>query len=531
MVENYERAIVYYLIRCEATGQHLAGAGGDLSIRPHADDDCVWIMEGDNSNSLRCVTSGLGLSVSAATVVEQWIGQVPGDTGNKVHLSRPDGSHLKAGLSEMLGCRPGVFTVFEGMGKLPSEHLREMEESGITIMERVLSECTITHLKEVIASRRAVHHAHESTHDGNFMAQDMLPETPAIGRAIVHPVAMWVLQKYLGTAEIHYAHQPVVQTLKPAENLLGTFPAGGWHSDYPYHGEHSFEQRLAVQLNICIDEFRKDNGGTQFLPMSHLLGKGPPKEWNEGGTRPGEGLYENVQQMEAPAGAAVLYDARMWHRACPEQNVSGHDRLALLNAVNLSYQKPLFDKTGEASAYVASSVPSKLTMRERQDLERMCVNKPAARPTKVECLQPVGVFSAEKGKRLDIGWASLVHECPEDIDTSSTRLRLRRLDGPTEGAVWSDHTVGIFSDEGHLRLDIGSDSVQKECEAEHESWATRLLIKKLEGDGDRDLCYGDLVGIFSETGGRRLDISDASMKQNTPADHESWATRFSIRPC
>ena len=35
-----------------------------------------------------------------------------------------------------------------------------------------------------------------------------------------------------------------------------------------------------------------------------------------------------VEQVVAPAGAAFIYDARLWHRACPELNESTADRFA-----------------------------------------------------------------------------------------------------------------------------------------------------------------------------------------------------------
>lgn len=69
---------------------------------------------------------------------------------------------------------------------------------------------------------------------------------------------------------------------------------------------------LGVQYNICVDEFTGHNGATQFMPGSHLFGRAPTADWNANGTRMGEGLHKDVKQVEAPAGAAFIYDARMW---------------------------------------------------------------------------------------------------------------------------------------------------------------------------------------------------------------------------
>ncbi len=69
---------------------------------------------------------------------------------------------------------------------------------------------------------------------------------------------------------------------------------------------------LGVQYNICVDEFTGRNGATQFAPGSHLFGRAPTPDWNANGTRMGEGPHKLVQQVEAPAGAAFIYDSRMW---------------------------------------------------------------------------------------------------------------------------------------------------------------------------------------------------------------------------
>ena len=76
-------------------------------------------------------------------------------------------------------------------------------------------------------------------------------------------------------------------------------------------------------------------------------------------------------QLEAPAGAAVIYDSRLWHRACPELNVSGEDRIAILHAVTPSWIVPMVDRQAEAEAYAQSPVPAMLTPREKADMERM----------------------------------------------------------------------------------------------------------------------------------------------------------------
>jgi phosphotransferase system IIB component len=90
--------------------------------------------------------------------------------------------------------------------------------------------------------------------------------------------------------------------------------------------------------------------------------------------------------------------------------------------------------------------------------------------------------------------------------------------------------VGIFSQTGQYRLDIGTDAVKQNVPASHESWATRLRITRLSGPNVGPVTYEDVVGIFSEDGKFRLDIGTDAMKKNVAADHDSWATRLRIKP-
>lgn len=208
-----------------------------------------------------------------------------------------------------------------------------------------------------------------------------------VARAATNPVAIWVLERYLGTANIHFCHPAGVTAMKPTKKLLGTFPEEGWHCDYPYHPNifpDNFwpeEPVYGVQFNVCVDAFRADNAATQYVPMSHRLRRWPPREYSLGGTRMGKGQHRDVRQMTAPAGSALLYDARTWHRACNELNTSGADRFAILNAVAPDWVVPLGAKTKSAERYRASNTPAQLSARERRDIDRFYCR--TTRPTPV----------------------------------------------------------------------------------------------------------------------------------------------------
>lgn len=289
-------------------------------------------------------------------------------TGSETDLKGSDGNPLPG----------GPFRVTPAPPRLASEILQDLNDQGFAIVERVMSDAEIAHLKEETAVVRARDHADEAPTDGNFWITDSLVWSIDVARAVTHPVALWVMQQYMSSDDIHFCHQPIVNTLKPAEKLQGQFPEGGWHSDYPYHGnvfpnnDWPEQPVFGVQFNICIDEFRADNAATQYMQGSYKLRKMPPQEVNTGGTRMGEGVHADARQWIAPAGAAVIYDSRMWHRACHELNTSGSDRIAILNAVSPAYVQPMMNKSQLGRQYADSPVAASLTDRENQDIDRLC---------------------------------------------------------------------------------------------------------------------------------------------------------------
>ena len=351
----------------ESSGFHLienvAGAllgadGGKLSVTAAGDDGCLWLREGHHLVHAR---GPLRLT--------------PGPCGadGVCTMTLEDGAPVEG----------SPFRIIDGPCQTPSSHLDELRSQGFTVLRHVMDDAAIALLKTGVSRERAERHAHESSHDGSFWIVNSLIWSVEVARAASHPVALWIMRQYMRTDEIHFCHQPVITTVKPADRLAGTFPEDGWHTDYPYHAgvlpADSWPEHppLGVQFNICVDAFRDDNAATQYMPGSHLRRKPPPRELNTGGTRMGQGRHAGVRQWLAPAGAAIIYDARTWHRACNELNASRRNRIAILNAVAPSYIRPMMDKSALGKAFPGSPVAGSLTDRERTEIKRLC-----CRPTR-----------------------------------------------------------------------------------------------------------------------------------------------------
>lgn len=132
------------------------------------------------------------------------------------------------------------------------------------------------------------------------------------------------------------------------------------HADVPmaWFGE----QGLPVPRNICflvqcqwmLTDFTRENGATQLLPMSHLLG--PPNKWPD---ENGEFQYMNdrvrllreeiengdpmgrLATMEGSAGSAAIFHGAMWHRA--GSNVTkDQQRVGVLTPYHARWADPVY---------------------------------------------------------------------------------------------------------------------------------------------------------------------------------------------
>ena len=335
-----------YVLLIDSRGHCLRiAADGSLGSSPRADDSAIWGADGDG-----------------------FIHATSGERYGRAHLA------------------PYSPTTIPGPNKLPSQHLLELSSTGVTVLGNVMSASELDGLQTKIGEARARDFPNEEPIDGNFWIYNGLAFSSELARAATHPVALWLMEQYLGTNQIYAGTPPMITTIKPAVELAGTYPEGGWHTDYPYHRGVFPQDRwpenppFGLQYNVCIDPFRADNAATQYLPGSHRLGRWPDAEFNRGGTRMGFAPHQDVRQLEAPAGAALIYDSRTWHRSCNELNHSGNDRSAILNAITPAYVPLMIEKDAVSAEYRTSGVADQLSERERADIERLHLTPTAPLP-------------------------------------------------------------------------------------------------------------------------------------------------------
>ena len=291
--------------------------------------------------------------------------------------------HAESGLVLELADAPAGVSVARGPERRPSEYLAEFRAQGWVALTQILPPDVLEGLQRLGGTD-----AFEGP--GEERAQQ-LALGPALARATVEPLSLWLCREYMRTADIKLGHPPGVTALTPDD---GARPVQGWHSDFPYmwgseRGRRGYrvppgsdELCLAVQRNICVSDFTVESGATVFKLGSHTAGAISPEAWGrardtyQAGHRAEHGLPyagEETDIIEAPAGTILLYDARTWHRA--GVNVTNRRRGAVIQAITPGFIIPFYPLGPPYQGFLDSDVPAQLTERERREMEQLFVHR------------------------------------------------------------------------------------------------------------------------------------------------------------
>ena len=279
-----------------------------------------------------------------------------------------------------------IFSPGHGPAHLPSEYLKTLQENGWVCLPSIISPDVVEELERISCTGRWDHETYDRS-------KGALVKGVAVARAAAEPVSLWLMRQYMRTREIRLGHPPGFAILTPDD---GERDVQGWHSDFPYHWgifatrgtgpeipPHNFpELVMGVQRNLCVSEFRKENGATCFKLGSHTLGEGPPDEWGPGhiyrqpGYRAAHGLPYNgpdADVVEAPGGSYILYDSRVWHRA--GVNRTDRKRAAMLQAVIPVYIVPKTDTSRAYRNFIESPFANELTPLELKELKALMITR------------------------------------------------------------------------------------------------------------------------------------------------------------
>ena len=369
-VVRVEKPSAHFTLLRNPTGEYLGVSDtNELSVFDYVDDKAIW-QKVEGNHAYRHVVTGLQLRAESADIEKGCFLQ---------HNGSPlasDGSVKKEGT---------VFFIGHGPAHLPSEYLESFRENGWACLPSIIAPDIIEELERVSCTGRWESGTYERT-------MPPLNETAAVAKIVTEPVSLWLMRQYMQTNEIRLGHSPGFAILPPDD---GKRKVQGWHSDFPYlwgiAGSEVVNRIpvhkvdglvMGVQRNLCVSEFRKENGATCFKLGSHKLGSGPPVEWVNGNTSRQDGFREtkglpytgpDADVVEAPPGSYIVYDSRIWHRA--GVNRTQQKRAAMLQAVIPMYIMPFMDTSTPYKNFIHSPLVEELTELEQQELETVMVNK------------------------------------------------------------------------------------------------------------------------------------------------------------
>jgi ectoine hydroxylase-related dioxygenase (phytanoyl-CoA dioxygenase family) len=189
------------------------------------------------------------------------------------------------------------------------DHLSELEQDGYTIIPAALSS------EDVDASRRAVQElldAEDAVARTTGTQTDNLRNAHAIVGKHAHfyefflnPPVMQIVRAVLGDDALMYDANIRVPMPTGSRDARKGFQVHVDREDYtvlPFVGGQHYP--MALNVVWCLVDFTEENGTTVLWPGSHLTCQVPEPETTEPGSI----------QIRAPSGAAVIWDAALWHQ-------------------------------------------------------------------------------------------------------------------------------------------------------------------------------------------------------------------------
>jgi ectoine hydroxylase-related dioxygenase (phytanoyl-CoA dioxygenase family) len=186
-----------------------------------------------------------------------------------------------------------------------AQGVRNIADFGLTIVPDALTGDQLKAVRDALyraadsdrARGRDVKFSLDDEGDGsNQRVWNVLSRDPVFEDIAFHPLAVDFVKHVLGWPAL-------LGNL--SANITG--PGGGemlLHADQIFVPEPWSHEPQGMNVAWCVDDFTEANGATRFVPGSHRLNRMPGPEEAEGGT----------VAIEAPAGAAVIFESRVWHK-------------------------------------------------------------------------------------------------------------------------------------------------------------------------------------------------------------------------
>jgi ectoine hydroxylase-related dioxygenase (phytanoyl-CoA dioxygenase family) len=181
---------------------------------------------------------------------------------------------------------------------------QDLASTGLCVLSDVLTGETLAAVRDALYRAadsdrrrgREVKFAGDYPDDNTNQRVWNLPSRdPVFLDLVEHPLALMFVREAIGWPAL---------LSNISANITG--PGGGemfLHADQTYMPQ-PWSGIQGVNVIWCVDDFTEENGATRVVPGSHQLNRAPTAEDQVVGTVP----------LEAPAGAMVVMEGRVWHK-------------------------------------------------------------------------------------------------------------------------------------------------------------------------------------------------------------------------
>lgn len=210
-------------------------------------------------------------------------------------------------------------------------HIQQLREDGLTIVQDVY---THEQCDDFIRRARAIFNSlmkdgYKLVNSNNQFIVNPFRHDPKFLDIIYHDFLDEILKTLLDEDYVMLS-SAVLNRKKMSEVVSGYQALGAdWHTDSRYlDGGKRLEQGFSYIVLTLLNDFKKENGATHFVPGSFKSREKPQRDGN----------YEYMV-AEAKAGSIVLFDTGMWHRAGP---ASSEDRWSVTTHYAPWFIKPYY---------------------------------------------------------------------------------------------------------------------------------------------------------------------------------------------